>query len=837
MHEAAAALWGDWRSGLQNVRFERALLLPETSGRKGAAILKVGAIEALARFELHSRPFDEPESGWTLHATGEIRAGVGRLRRERIDRTAIAARCSEAVTPEAHYRACLERGVDYRGAFQSVRELRRRDGEALGQVTLAGEAGRFHAHPGLLDSCLQIMAATIGPRATGPTDTYLPVAIDELVLTEAPGTRVTSHAVLLAWDPTTPDCHRADVTLADDDGRVWGEVRGLMVRRVNAAGDAPSEMARWHYRIEWESEPRQRPAAKGSDAGANGAWLVFVDGRGLGASLAQALRDRQWPVVTVAPGPTFRQVSPTHFEIDLGDRSALGRLLHSGAMTGPITRAISLWGLEPDEETERSAQALLSQVTRGCGAITHIVQGLASSGQERLPALWIVTRFAQSTSGGEAPRALVESALWGLGRSIALEHPELWGGLINLGDGAETDGAEAESVLSAIAEIRDEDQLALRGGHRLVPRLVHRPLLIGEAPLRLRSDATYLVTGGLGTIGLAVCRWLLNRGAQNLLLTGRRPLPEGVDLKALAANGGPEARVHYAVADVVDPRAMERALGLPGLPPLRGVFHAAGVVNPRPLLETTLDDIATELGPKVAGTWVLHRITERQPLDFFVVFSSASAIWGSKHLASYGAANHFMDSLIEWRRSRGLKGLSVNWATWGGGGMLAPASIDAALQRMGLRPMAPERAMAVLEALLLGGHGRAVVADVDWGVFRPLYEQVPRRRLLEHLSVPAPASGGGPKAHLGLIETLGAMPNPEARQAAIRDFVVEQVAETLGLRREQLESEEVPARPGARLTQREQSPRPNPRRPAHRGQRALPLARRLAARAERPDRR
>ena len=780
VHAAVGQVWGDWRCTLRDVRFERALVVSEASGRKGAMVLKPSAQEERARFEFHSRSNDEGERGWTLHATGEIERGVGRLQRERLELAAVSERCSEEVTPEAHYRAFLDRGVDYRGAFRSVRAIRRRDGEALGRVTLAGDAGEFHVHPGLLDSCLQVMSATLAPSTAGARDTYLPVAIDELVLTRAPGAQATSHVVLRAQDPAAPDCHRADVTLADDDGRVWGELRGLMVRRVSAAEVSPSEISPWLYTVEWEAEAPRDPNEKGTTK-ASGTWLLFVDRRGLGASLAHALESRGWPVVTVSPGPTYRQLGPARFELDAGDAAAVGRLFQACAVTGAVAEVIYLWGLDAEDENERSSQALLSQVTRGCGAVVRIVQGLARYGQKRLPALWIVTRHAQSTKGAEPRRALMQSALWGLGRSLAQEHPELWGGLVDLDD-----GAGADSVLSAIADDREEDQLAVRGGRRLVPRLVHRPLRAAGAPLRLSPDATYLVTGGLGAIGLSTSRWLVDRGARTLLVTGRRPPPPGTDVTALVGQGGTEARVHYVVADVADRRAMERALELPGLPPLRGVFHAAGVVSPRPLLETTLDDVAAELRPKVAGTWVLHQLTEHQPLDFFVVFSSASAIWGSKLLSGYSAANHFMDALIEWRRSRGLKGLSINWGMWGGGGMTAAASMDATLRRAGLRPMAPERALDALEALLLQGQVSAVVADVDWEVFKPVYERVPRRRLLEHLGG-APLMGAAPTDTPRLLETLRAIPEPEARRAAIGDFVVGQAAAVLGIPRERLE--------------------------------------------------
>ncbi|HEV2147081.1 MAG TPA: SDR family NAD(P)-dependent oxidoreductase, partial [Longimicrobiaceae bacterium] len=191
----------------------------------------------------------------------------------------------------------------------------------------------------------------------------------------------------------------------------------------------------------------------------------------------------------------------------------------------------------------------------------------------------------------------------------------------------------------------------------------------GDGAPPLRADATYLVTGGLGSLGIRVARWLADRGAGHLVLVGRGgPSPEAAEaVEAIRATG---AEVTLARADVAredEVRALVEGLDRP----LAGVFHAAGVLADGTLAAQRWERFAPVLAPKVAGAWNLHRATEGLPLDHFVLFSSAASLLGSAGQGNYAAANAFLDALAHHRRARALPATSVNWAPWAEAGMAA----------------------------------------------------------------------------------------------------------------------------------------------------------------------
>ena len=246
----------------------------------------------------------------------------------------------------------------------------------------------------------------------------------------------------------------------------------------------------------------------------------------------------------------------------------------------------------------------------------------------------------------------------------------------------------------------------------------------------LPADASYLVTGGLGGLGLEVGRWLIGRGARHLSLLGRTPLPprqawpdaQGLDRDRIEAIGELErlgAVVRYVAVDVADAASVRAALHqlrADGAPPIRGVLHAAGVIEVRPAEELTEESVLSALAPKLAGGWALHNALADTTLDFFVLFSSGSAVIGSPMLGAYAAANAALDGLAWHRRSAGLPALTVNWGFWSQVGMAARFE-----QQRG-RSMAPEGAisftpaqgLAILEALLDADATQATVFPADW---------------------------------------------------------------------------------------------------------------------------
>ncbi|MYT33825.1 MULTISPECIES: type I polyketide synthase [unclassified Streptomyces] len=249
-----------------------------------------------------------------------------------------------------------------------------------------------------------------------------------------------------------------------------------------------------------------------------------------------------------------------------------------------------------------------------------------------------------------------------------------------------------------------------------------------QQPLVIRDNATYLITGGLGGIGLRLAERLTARGAQHLLLIGRRSTPDQeqeVGLKQLRASG---ADVAYAAVDVADETALRTLLAeraAEGRPPVAGVAHAAGVIEYQALNDTDTARLASLLQPKVLGGWALHRVFADQPLDFFLLFSSASALLGSPLLGGYAAGNAFLDALTSFRRGRGATATAVNWGFWNTVGMIADAE---SVQGRSLRPrgsygMEPDEALAVLEHLLAEDARQTVVMRTDWTEWQAAYPQ------------------------------------------------------------------------------------------------------------------
>jgi NAD(P)-dependent dehydrogenase (short-subunit alcohol dehydrogenase family)/aryl carrier-like protein len=224
-----------------------------------------------------------------------------------------------------------------------------------------------------------------------------------------------------------------------------------------------------------------------------------------------------------------------------------------------------------------------------------------------------------------------------------------------------------------------------------------------------------VITGGLGGLGLALSGWLVEHGARHLVLVGRRGAPPAAE-PALAALRAAGAEVVVASADVAVEKEVAAVLARIDreLPPLRGVFHAAGILDDGTILRTNRARFAAVMAPKLRGAWNLHALTSSHQLDHFVLFSSFTSVLGSPGQASYAAANAFLDALAVDRRSHGLPALSVNWAPWSEIGLAAArADRGARLAGRGVASLPPDQALAALGRLLGCGAPQVGVMELD----------------------------------------------------------------------------------------------------------------------------
>jgi len=310
--------------------------------------------------------------------------------------------------------------------------------------------------------------------------------------------------------------------------------------------------------------------------------------------------------------------------------------------------------------------------------------------------------------------------------------------------------------------------------------------LVISACFRPNPQGTYLITGGRGSLGLQVAQWLAAKGARHLLLLGRSQ-PSAEERAAIAPLEAQGITVKLLVGNVGDRPSLETLLApylAPDAPiPLRGSFHAAGVLDDSSLLQQTPDRLAAVLAPKVQGAWHLHQLTERSPLDCFVLFSSAAALLGSAGQSSYAAANAFLDSLAHLRQRQGLPALSINWGPWDGGGMAMDEAVRQNLGDRGLQLLPPDTALDLLEHLINQPQPQIGVLPIHWPTWSQSHTTLP---LLRDLLTPVSPLPNRPAAPSTLLETLETLETPQ-HSAHIAHYLTLQIATVLGIEAAQID--------------------------------------------------
>jgi microcystin synthetase protein McyG len=423
-------------------------------------------------------------------------------------------------------------------------------------------------------------------------------------------------------------------------------------------------------------------------------WIIFDDRAGTGERLAALLRKRH-KRCTITTANASRMVAT--------DAQVEGIVYCAGLDAG--------LGVDP------TAGDIMAAAHRAIAPALDVVRAVLEEPRAQSARLYLVSCCATSADAVRI-EGLAQAPLWGLGANIALEHPDLQCTCIDL-------DAKDDRALRALADEllarSAEDRIAFREGRRRVPRLERasaHALSASGNPLRIDASAAYLITGGLGGLGLRFAQWLCERGARHLVLVGRRALD--ADANALLAQLREQgATITVRALDVADGAAIAKLVGEFGssLPPLRGVLHAAGELDDAALSDQQWERFARVFAAKVAGTWHLHCATRTLPLDFFVLFSSASALLGNPGQANHAAANAFLDQLAQVRRAQGLPALSINWGAWGAIGAAAGTEIVERIARRGFAPFSPQEGLEAADLAIRAAVPQIVAVAVDWAVF------------------------------------------------------------------------------------------------------------------------
>ncbi len=596
---------------------------------------------------------------------------------------------------DAFYDDMLEIGYRYGGVFRSVRNIRLQGSDVVGNVDIPEEATQgFILHPALLDGCLTLAGASFlyGVEPSPDGIVLLPTSIESLIFS---GESVSNLSVRCLQRERNNLNATFDLYATNQNGKPVIQIIGLVMRQIRneyLIQRDDSSITKLLYSQVWRELP---PAA--SAVPLTGKWLVLADKSRFCDPVVKAIRSMGVDLVemTALPGDYYNNVNsaadPCFFD-EL--QRLLARLCDGDSV---LTGIISLGN-------------------DSLSINLNLVRALLAANIS--PRLILVTSAVYNPMSTDSEISPHGAAIWGLGSTIASESPQFSSRLMDLSPIPDSD--ELAAFINEISAVDGEERMVLRGGRRFVTRLVQNSDKTAQKQRHtsngviVSQSASYLITGGLGVLGIAVAGWLVDEGCRHLVLMGRsEPSPEVATVVEKFRQAG--VKVLVVTGDVAHENDVSRIISeiRSTMPLLKGIFHAAGLLDDAMLTDLDLQKLDRVMRPKIEGAWNLHRATEQNSLDIFVLFSSLTAVTGSPGQANYAAANAALDGFARWRRSCGLAAVSINWGPFAEAGLAAQEEKSERLAARGIKSISVETGLLALATILRENFIEQSVADID----------------------------------------------------------------------------------------------------------------------------
>jgi len=718
---------------------------------------------------------------WTITATAALRALPRAPGRRDVPGDQVVA-----TSADEFYAKTEDLGFGYGEAFRPVTEIVGGADWSVARLAvpevIADELDGYRFHPALVDGAFQTLFGTLLLGQDGPSDPFLPARIRHSAVYAPPEAKMTVDVRVVS---ATTERIEADVTVRNQLGDPLAVFGGFTVESLRSSSRmSPERVDKNLYEIHWI----EKDGTPDESVAANQSWLVLVDSRGVGAAVAETLRNRGHRVRTVAHGSVAALtetddgyvVNPTRAE-QLSELVAT-HLDRDADLAG----VVDCWPVDvvADPADPGAADANLHV---GVFTVLRLVKSLAAH-DTVTPRLYLVTANAQAAPGTSSCVA-DQAAVWGLGRVIGHhEFAERWGGLVDVDDAddvADTAARVGDYVLS-----RDpEDQIAIRGRDVFVPRIRVSQDLTKAVPTTLTPDAAYVVTGGVGALGRTVATYLAERGARNIVLLSRSAIPprstwstlteddaQFATVDAIRAVERLGARVSTASVDVTDAAQVRAWLAdhtHEGGRPVRGIIHAAGTVHDQLLMNMSEEDFAKVLAPKMIGTRALHDTFADHDLEFFVMFGSAGSAIASPGQGNYAAANAFLDAFAHRRQAQGLPALTIGWGPWSVG-MVEELKLEKVYAHRGIELITPSAGTRILDRLINQKTPQVIAITADWGRARQVGFSAGLPRMFAELEATEVLPHDG-DSDSSLVELLAGLPESD-RLGAVTEHLRRTVA-------------------------------------------------------------
>jgi epothilone polyketide synthase D len=804
--EAAAAMYGNGTKMLENIMIPSALVLNDIRSRPTQLVMTPDGDDKLG-FNLLSYkggPEGEEES-WLQNCFGKLRIDNVNQEMSRVHETplVIQSRTEDYQDLKAFYTFMYANEYELGPGFQLVDHIWNSDVEAMCRLVIqpASITNEFQLYPVYFDCCIQVIASIVGRQLNDGDESvsFVPMAIEKFILyqTRTPSSvQLYCHTMLDGPIDLEKETINAQMAIIDDDGNVIAEAINFRVKKAGKEllmKSLQDDLTDWFYQYDFVEKTIEDPVEELSE---KSSWLVFATSA-VGSSVRDLLRANDQSVVTVVHGDAFK-LDSDKLEITIrpDQKEDYDALLSSSVWDNmpECAGVVHMWAAE-GEIGDVSSEQIVKAESTGVHSVLNLTQALM--GWSAKPKLWVVTRLAQATGvekEGALALGLAQAPTWGLAKVVALEVPQLQCVRLDLGAEAGDAKVEAQAIFTELCqESKDIREVAFRDESRLVSQLVRKGKT-NSGLFKIVADKTYVITGGLGGLGLTVAAWLVKNGARNLILLSRRSAPASGPvadkIKELQDVG---ATVNVGQADVANKAQLEKVFQDIAATdfPVGGVVHSAGVIDDKMVPDLDWQSFEKVMAAKVHGTNNLHLLTkDLASVDFLVLFSSNTSVVGNIGQANYAAANVFLDAMAQHRRAQGLPCVSINWGPWSEVGMAAGMG-EVAFESMGLGLVDPKHGMQVLrDCMNQDTLSQIVVAPVMWPKFLSrfgknipsLYSTLAEKELNKKAPTKKKkkAAGGNSDAAAALTKKLTSVPAAK-RLPVLANVIQGKVMEVLGV--------------------------------------------------------
>ncbi len=707
---------------LKNIIFLSPLIVNGDEHRTVQTVVrnKVDFIE----FEVISR---EAESkNWIKHAEGVICKNIENNQPSEYALSEIIKTLGEVKIID--YRNIETDGVDGGPRFKNMKKIYMGVNEALAYLELpevyAGDLKDYLLHPALMDSAVNMANHSIG------NGLYLPLSFKKIKIWGTTPAVIYSYLRMRSVDVENPETAAFDITILDEAGKVLVEIEGFTIKKVHRTELKKLAVDRNSiYKIGWTRKAISEIKSN-SYSGVN---LIFKDLRGFSGELSEKLVNLNKKVIQVEPGDHFSKISDEAYMVG-SSQEDYDKLIRA-VKGSTISRIYHFSSMNYDKEITE-IDDLKAELNRGVLSAFYLTRAMLNNGKNENTEIYLISDLVNEVTIGEKRINPNAAALFGLGRVISEEYPKLRVRCIDIDE-----NTSAQDILSE-SEANEHFYLtAYRDGNRYVEefREAENNELTGNE-VKIKENGVYLVTGGLGGIGLEIAKYLSQKNKVKLCLVNRSKLPEvekwdeilekAEDKKLCRSIAGIRA-IEAAGSEVIvysaDISHMEKTDYVlrdirQRFQKLDGIIHCAGIAGDGFLIRKDASVFESVLSPKVYGTWILNNLTVKDQLDFFVLFSSISSIFGAEGQGDYTAANAYLDSYAVYRNKTGRRTLSINWPQWKETGM----AVDFGVADTGLfRGITNYTALQALDELLGSSVSRVIPAELNYDVIASSVKALP----------------------------------------------------------------------------------------------------------------